>query len=247
MDAHLSQGLGLGEALHARIQHELQDGPLLGRIALIQLADEHDRVGIGTVGDERLGTRQQVAVSVSLRRRLHRAECVGSRARLGDGPCPDLVEAQQVTSPSHLLVDCALRHDCRCGQPHRHAHRRDHARAHPTQLDDGDQRHRRVARCTLGRHRRLCGLAVRVFANLRSPLALDRPIESVPSHLIHAEGGEQPPQQVIGREVAKLQLVPERLDLGFDVLTHRGPDHLVLVIPLIHLVRSSGGPTLATG
>src|SRR3546814_18381929 len=53
------QRLGLLEAGHPRVEDEGQDLALLGRVALVELADEHDRVGVGAVGDEGLRPRSE--------------------------------------------------------------------------------------------------------------------------------------------------------------------------------------------
>src|SRR3546814_983911 len=68
------QRLGLLEAGHPRVEDEGQDLALLGRVALVELADEHDRVGVGAVGDEGLRPVQHVLVTVAPGRGLHGPE-----------------------------------------------------------------------------------------------------------------------------------------------------------------------------
>ena len=82
--------------------------------AVVELADEDDGVGVGAVGDEGLVAVEHVAASPSRRaRRLHGAEGVRARARLGDRPGADLLQRQQRQRPALLLRDGALRHDRR--------------------------------------------------------------------------------------------------------------------------------------
>src|SRR5690606_34924814 len=56
-------------------------------------------------------------------------------------------------------------------------------------------------------------------------------------HLVHAERLEQVPQQVVRRQVARLQRVQVRPDLRVDPAAHRVPDHQVFVGPLDHALR----------
>ena len=122
-----------------------------------------------------------------------------------------LVEQRQNPTPTEPSAQSS---PWRCGgggEPHRHAHGGDHAGTHPAQLDE---RHGRVT------PRQPCtGPAVVAAPRRRcwQPFPLDHAVESITCHLVHAEGGEQAPQQVVGREVAELQLVTPGLDLGLDV------------------------------
>ncbi len=59
-------------------------------------------------------------------------------------------------------------------------------------------------------------------------LPLDLLLEALASHRVHAEGREELAQDVVGREVAELELVTLRRDLGLDELADRVPDHQLL-------------------
>ena len=65
-------------------------------------------------------------------------------------------------------------------------------------------------------------------------LARDLLLEARARHLVDAEGREQLAQDVVGRQVAVLELLEVRLDLRFDEAPHRVADHLVLLAPLDH-------------
>ena len=74
--AHLAQRLGLHESRHAAIEDEVQHLALARLVALVELADEDDRVGVRTVGDEGLAAVEHVAVPAALRGGHHAAEGV---------------------------------------------------------------------------------------------------------------------------------------------------------------------------
>ena len=62
------------------LEHEVEDLALGGRVAFVELADEHGGVGVRAVGDERLRAVEHVLVAVASRRGLHPAERVRSRS-----------------------------------------------------------------------------------------------------------------------------------------------------------------------
>ncbi len=158
-----------------------------GRVALVELADEDDRVGVGAVGDERLRAVEDVLVAVAPGGRLHRAEGVGAGVGLGDGPGADLLQRQQLGGPPLLLGDRALADDRRRGEAHRHAHGGDHARAQPAQLDDRDQRQRRRSAVALALRPLGRGLALGLGLGDRL-LEGDLLGEPILRHRVHAEG-----------------------------------------------------------
>src|SRR5262245_6862791 len=120
------------------------------RLTVVELADEDDRLGVGTVRDERLVAVENVAVAAAARGRLHATERVGPRARLGDRPGADLVEREQVERPALLLADGALREDRLRREPDRDAERRHHAGTVAAELDDRDELHRGIVAVPLG-------------------------------------------------------------------------------------------------
>ena len=65
-------------------------------------------------------------------------------------------------------------------------------------------------------------------------LGVDAPVEAVGGHLVHAEGLVELPQQVVGREIAVLELLAVRADLGVDERAHRVTNHHQLFGPLEH-------------
>ena len=102
---HLAHRLRLLEAGHPLLEHEREDLALGRRVALVELADEHRGVRVGTVRDERLVAVQHVLIAVAPRGRLHSTEGVGSRVGLGDRPRADLLEGEQRERPLLLLTD----------------------------------------------------------------------------------------------------------------------------------------------
>jgi hypothetical protein len=70
--------------------------------------------------------------------------------------------------------------------------------------------------------------------------------EAVAGHGVHAEGAEQLAEDVVGREVAVLELLPARRDLGEDELAHRVADHDLLFGPLVHGRSSTTGRAAKT-
>jgi hypothetical protein len=143
--AHLAERFRLLEAGHPRIEDEAEDLPLARRVALVELADEHDRVGIGTVGDERLRAVEDVLFAVAPGGRHHRTEGIRPRTRLGDGPGSDLGQGQQVGYPTLTLGQRALGVYSGGGQAHGYPERGDHAGAVAGELDGRDQSHGRIA------------------------------------------------------------------------------------------------------
>src|SRR3989441_786467 len=160
-------------------------------------------------------------------RRLHAAEGVRARARLGDRPGADRLERGEGQRPALLLPGGPARHDRAGRQPDAHAERGHHAGAVAAELDDGDQLHARgVGR--LGarlRERR---------ARRRGLLAQDLPLDAGARHLIDAEGGHHLAEHRVGRGVAMLELAQVRLDLGLHEAAKRLADQLVLLAPLDH-------------
>ena len=225
VQTHLAERLRLLEPGHARVQHELEHDSLGRRVPLVELADKDDRVGVRTVRDERLRSVEHVLVAVAARRRLHRAERVRAGVRFGDRPRADLLERLQFERPPLLLRRRALAHDRGRGEPHRHSHGGDHARAVPAQLDDRQHRHCRA---------RTTAVALAPLALLARLLGLDAPLEALARHRVHAERGEELAQDVVRRQIAVLELVALRDDLGLDELADGVPDHLLLFGPLEH-------------
>ena len=225
--AHLAQRLALLEALHAGVEHEAEHLALRRGVALVELADEDDGVGVGTVGDERLAAVEHVLVAVAAGRRQHRAEGVGTGVGLGDRPGPDLVEGEEIEGPALLLADRALRGDGRSGETGGHAERGDQAGAVAAQLDDGDQAVAGVAPTAVAAgHLGAVGLGLL--------LGLDPVGETAARHLVHAEGGVELAEQVVGREVAVLEILLDGEELLVDEVAHRRAQHLMFVGPLVH-------------
>src|SRR5947208_15343382 len=59
----LRRGLDCSNPRHARVEDEIEDLALLRRVALVELADEHDSVCVGAVGDEGLRAVEDVLVA----------------------------------------------------------------------------------------------------------------------------------------------------------------------------------------
>ncbi len=98
------------------------------------------------------------------------------------------------------------------------------------ELDDGDERHRRLARAAAVP----VPAAVPLSRPLPGPLALERPAEALPGELVQPEGGVELPDDVVGGQVAVLQVVQPGVDLLVDEPADRVADRQVLVAPLEH-------------
>ena len=143
---HLAQRARLLEPLHPALEDERQDLAPLGRGAIVELADEHDDVGVRPVGDERLRPVEDVAVAVGVasRRGAHGAEGIRAGSRLGQRPGADALEGEEVGHPALALRHGATAVDRRGGEADRHGQRRDHAWAVPRQFADEDEHQTRV-------------------------------------------------------------------------------------------------------
>ncbi len=227
----LRKGLDCSRPGHAPVEDEGQDLAVADRGvgAVVELGVEHDGVGVGPVGDERLVPVEDVLVAVPSGHGLHPAQGVGSRVGLGDGPGPDLFDGEQVEPPALHLGRGALLHDGPAGQAQADAHGRDDARTVVAQLDDGDEGH--------GRRTPVPGPPAPILLGLGpvpGRLALQLPLEAVPSHLVHAEGGVQLADDVVGGQVPVLEGLDVRDHLGLDEPPHGLPHHQLLFGPLEH-------------
>ena len=93
-------------------------------------------------------------------------------------------------------------------RPTRHAHRGDHARAAVAQLDDRHQREA-TGRVAAARARPL-GRRLALRRPRRRFLGSIWRLKRSRGHLVHAEGREQLAQEVVGRQVAVLELLAVR-------------------------------------
>ena len=222
VEAHLAERLALREAGHAGVEDEGEDLAVAGRRrAVVELGVDDDGVGVRTVGDERLLAVEHVAVAVAAHRRLHAAERVRPGAGLGERPGADLVQGDEVGHPALLLGERAARQDRGRAEAEAHAERADEARADPADLLDQDDAHARL----------------RAAAESGSPPPRSPPDGRVRSrsfasslasesdgHRVDAERLPELAQDVVRRQVAELELLAVRADLGVDELPDRRLD-----------------------
>ena len=145
------------------------DLALGGRVALVELADEHDRVGVRTVGDERLRPVEQVLVAVARARstpstRTRRTRSSGSV--IAHAPILSIVRRSRAHRSFCAIVPFDI--DRGRGEADRHAHRGDHARRALAELDDRQQREPAAAAPR-------ASLARAAVAPLAAPRPLPRP------------------------------------------------------------------------
>src|SRR5213592_1488428 len=114
-----------------------------------------------------------------------------------------------------------------------HAERRHHARAVVTQLDDRNEAHADVLCAPL------LARLLRRRAARRHLLALDLLLEADAGHLVEAEGLHHLAQDVVGRQVAMLELHEVRLHLRLDEAADHIADELMLLAPLDHAYSAS--------
>src|SRR5262249_45023559 len=126
--------------------------------------------------------------------------------------------------------------------------RRHHARAVATQLDDRDQREGDALASVGGALALLLPRRLAARGRLGGLLLLgDLALEARLRHLVHAERLEQLAQDVVGREVAVLELLDVRDHLRVDELADHVPHHLLGLVPGNHGGSSyvAAGGTLA--
>ena len=234
-DAHLLERLGLLQAFHTGVENKGHDLAVLGFHAfLIQLADQHDGVGVGAVGDPGLAAVDDVAaVAVALCQGFHLAEGVGAGVGFRDRPGAHFLQGQQRQRPALFLFDGALAHDGATGEPHGHAHGGDQSLGVAAQFDDRDHGHRRLIAGALGGAVLLLGGGVlAVFGG--GFLAGDLLLVVLRRHHVHAEGFDHLAQDVVGRHAVVFDIVQVGHHfLGHEV-AHHLLDHLLLFVPLDH-------------
>ena len=206
VEAHLAQGLRLLEARGSRVEDEGEHRAVAHRgvRAVVELGVEHDGVGVGAVGDPGLRAVDDVLVAVPAGHGGHAAQRVRPGVGLGDGPGADLLGGQQVEAPPLHLGRGAALHDGAGGQADAHPHRGHDARAVVAQLDDRDEGH--------GRRPAVTGPVRPLLRRLdgAADLALELLLEPVAGHLVHAEGGVQLADDVVGGESLVLEGVDVR-------------------------------------
>ena len=214
VNAHLAERLRLHEAVHALVEHEGQDlaVALARAVLLVEFRVDHGHVGVGTVGDERLLTVEDVPVTVAHHVGLHAPERVGTRIGLGDRPGADLLVGDELGQPTFLLRQGAPRRDRRDGQAEADAHARDQPHAHPAQFADEYETHAGLGPATT--EHATGGAASRPDRALahRGQSLLQRFL----GHRVDAEGGEQLSDDRVGRHVAALQVVDVRPNFPVD-------------------------------
>ena len=95
------------ETLEALLDQEGGDAARAG--VGVGLGVDHQRVGVGAVGDPELGAVEDVAVALLLGPQLHRDD-IGAGARLGHRERADVLARDQLRQ-----IVALLRRRCRCG------------------------------------------------------------------------------------------------------------------------------------